>query len=206
MSLFSSRVQSLGASPISYHSLLHLSVGCAKVRDLSCHHGDTCGKAAPSWQIGFPWTASLTQDFPSLLCPFQIFCYNKENSSENRDLLPLRGESWHELLQTCFNEPHSETRKCDGWSKLLTLLGLKFSYWLSALSGRKEGWSSSFRLSMSWSCQLSSVPWRHGLWTQLWTKRHPSSSVRRLVTAVNQPNNMRGLPKRFAKRNSKSKP
>lgn len=109
MSLFSSRVQSLGASPISYHSLLHLSVGCAKVRDLSCHHWDTCGKAAPSWQIGFPWTASLTQDFPSLLCPFQIFCYNNENGSKNRDLLPLRGASWHDLLQMCFNAPHSET-------------------------------------------------------------------------------------------------
>lgn len=95
--------------------LFHLSVGCVKVRDLSCHHGSTCRKAAPSWQIGSSRTASLTQHFPSFLCPFQIFCYNNENSRKNRDLLPLHGASQHEPHQTCFNEPHSKkrTRKCD---------------------------------------------------------------------------------------------
>lgn len=149
----------------------------------------TCRNATPLWQIGFPWTTSLNQHFPSLLCPFQIFCYNNETV--------VKIETYcHSVVRAdmssikCALTSHTENRttKCDGWSKLLTLLGLKFSYWLSALSGRKEGWSSSFRLSLSWSCLLPSLPRRHGLWPQLWTKRNPSSSVRCLVTAVNQPN------------------
>lgn len=161
----------------------------------------TCRNAAPLWQIGFPWTTSLNQHFPSLLCPFQIFCYNNETVAKIETY--CHSAVWADMSSIkCALTSHTENRttKCDGWSKLLTLLGLKFSYWLSALSGRQEGCRchEAARCHPSpedMDCDPNSEPKEippplSDVWLQRWTNL----------------TNTWGLPKRFAKSNSKSKP
>lgn len=62
-----------------------------------------------------PLNCKPKSTFSFLTMPFSDILLQQWNGSENRDLLPLRGASWHELRHMCCNEPHWKPNKEVWW-------------------------------------------------------------------------------------------